>query len=321
VLTEREYAEGKMMLRQAKPFVFDASASAFIGELVRRAAQEVLSQHEWARPPYPVMWMEMDHIAYFKALGIPSRHPDWAPDTQFGVMIRYGAAYIYSTSGFGVAHSSPWRFALHQPMSFEEELEMAQYFGMSRLAFNMALIGTSGAIDDPWWFDGARDLCRSHRFEIHPKIRKDYMDRLTVEQRQQMLVDSTGDLKLVILMLLLLTRPHKYMTIVEQGHKRTLYKGHSLVLQPHSLITMRVEHDDPVKRYLGSMPTGITRCAHDVRGHWAQSRRIGHNCDHSWQPVDINHFTCERCEAKRWWVRDYRTTGKEGHTSEYDVTR
>lgn len=316
------------MLQQAKRFVFDDEASAFIGELFTKAGREILAQHEWVRAPYPFTWVEMNHRAYWAAAtGIG---PDETSDLQFGFLVGNGTSYPFSSApepDGGIQYGQTFcNFKLHTPMSFEEELEAAQLFRLSRLSYRQMLLGNVDLRDSSWWASPeAAAICRAHKIEVVPDITK-ILKTADDADVHKLVNSSVGTLKLVLVMLLLLTRPLNRFVYEDRPAARTFVRGKVFVHRPHSKIKLRIERGDPVKRTLAElseMYRQSVRQEHPVKGHWAQSRKKGAGCDHDWDAEDRDHYRCARCGAARWWRRDH-TRGDPKHgskTSEYDVTR
>ncbi|HET7238622.1 MAG TPA: hypothetical protein VFI76_06325, partial [Terrimicrobiaceae bacterium] len=322
-------------LHQAKKFIFDAEASEFIGTLLVKAQDQILEQHNWARPPFDVTWVEMDHAAYWtRGLGLPDKYP--SPDNLFGFLVDHNTVWSY-TYAPGTDHGKrkdtgcgPFQYQLHMPISFEDEMAMAQKFNFSLKQYRQALLGGmldengNPTIPEDWWQTVAGEVVRSHKMFLN-KWTSDNADKLTSGQWQIVLSSSAGDLKLILTLLLMITRPRKMFAVSEVGPKRMLYKGHNLVRRSHSIVTMRLSKEKAMHKATTHEFTSQHRQMHDVRGHWAQSR-TGVLCpgsEHEWEPIDNNHFYCLRCTAKRWWKKSH-TRGElrlGDKTTDYTVTR
>jgi len=324
------------VLHQAKKFIFDASASEYIGALLMKAQAEVLSQHDWARPPFETTWIEMDHAAYWeRGLKMPNDYLKGTPDNLFGMLIHHGTVWLfsYAPGGYGPRHQSigcgPFQYQLHVPISFEEELEMARHHNMSVDTYRQALLGGminaetgKPTLSGDWWDAMAGVVVRSHKMFINPAI-KGIMDRADPSERMQALAAGAGDLKLIITLLLMVTRPRKMFNVTETGPKRMLYKGHNLVRRAHSVVTMRLAKEAALHHAVHHEFTSQHRQMHDVRGHWAESRHNALCQEHSWEPLDKDHFYCLNCPAKRWW-RKAHSRGElrlGDKTTDYHVKR
>jgi hypothetical protein len=323
------------VLHQAKKFVFDASASEYIGALLMKAQPEVLSQHDWARPPFETTWVEMDHAAYWeRGLEMANNTSLGDVDNLFGFLVHQGTVWLftYAPGDFPKGRTcgcSPFQYQLHTPVSFEDEMAMAKRFGIPVKQYRQALLGGmvdkntgEAVIPTEWWSTVAGEVVRSHRMFLNP-ILKGLMDGISAANRFAALAAGAGDLKLILTLLLMVTRPRRMLAIGEVGPKRMLYKGHNLVRRPHSVVTMRLAKEAALHHAVTHEFTSQHRQMHDVRGHWAETRH-GVRCEaHSWEPIDLNHFYCLHCNAKRWW-RKAHTRGElrlGDKTTDYMVKR
>jgi hypothetical protein len=325
------------VLHQAKKFIFDASASEYIGSLLMKAQAEVLSQHDWARPPFETTWIEFDHAVYWeRGLGMANDYMKGTPDNLFGMLIHHGTVWLFS---YAPSHShdhrgetlgcGPFQYQLHVPISFEEELAMARRFDMGLNTYRQALLGGminpetgKPTLSVDWWNAMAGEIVRSHKMFINPTI-KGGMDKVRPEQRASILASGAGDLKLILTLLLMVTRPRKMFNVTETGPKRMLYKGHNLVRRAHSVVTMQLAKEAALHHAVHHEFTSQHRQMHDVRGHWAETRHNAICQEHSWEPLDKDHFYCLNCPAKRWW-RKAHTRGElrlGDKTTDYHVKR
>jgi hypothetical protein len=314
------------VLRRAHRFIFDSSASAFMGELVRHIGLLILGEHEWARAPFPETWIEYDHRAFWKAIGGTSE----GGDKYQGMLISpssLGTTVIRSLGDEGVVALGPFMIVLHSPVSAEEELEMAQKFGQSRLSYRRYLVG--GTEDSPLATAVMSEVCRSHKVIITPHVEEaflKYPQGYDLKKRREIFENHQMMLMMTLLPLLLLTRPHGSIILQDIGHERKIIKGKRVILQAHTKVTMRVEHENPVKRYASYLATGLHRPRHEVRGHWCQNRKLRPHrlCEgHQWEPLDKDHFYCLKCGAKRWWKIPHERGREElgRKTTEYKVKR
>jgi hypothetical protein len=323
---------------EAHRFVLDEKASFFVGDLLRRAPLEVLQEHEFARPPYDVTWIEIDHKAYFRGLqAIP--HSNVKPgkeDTHVGLLYDHNKVWmIAKAKDIPDPALIPLIVNLHQKMRFDQELKLAQELNTSRLMLRMAMLGDVNVdARSNWWMsDEATEICRSHRMEWYDEGFQipigQGIDTVGIEQRVKAstLQGSVGHLKLVLTLALLLSRSgQKILISNEVGHVRTIFKGHNITYKAHHHVTLRLAHRDPVMRFTQGLATGLHRRRHGVRGHWAQTRKpYAMSCDHKWDIVSINKdkYQCITCNAKRWWVKDHaRGDAMRGFvTKDYEVTR
>jgi hypothetical protein len=310
---------------EAHKFVFDAKASKFVGDLLRRAPLEILQEHEFARTPFPVTWVEIDHTAYWEGLGLASAiPPDGKEDTHVGFLFDHNKVWMISMAADGRGPDLiPLILNMHQRISPDQERRFAEDLMTSRLTLRFAMLGYINVPPDSDWWKGeeADEICRSHRMEWYDGTRFGPMPR---EAKLATLQGSAGHLKLVVALALLLTRPgRKVMLNSDVAHHRTIFRGKNIVYKAHHHVTIRLAHRDPVVRFTTALATGLHRRRHGVRGHWAQTRRlIARGCGHQWDIIDKDHYQCAACSAKRWWVKHHaRGDATRGFvTKDYPVT-
>jgi hypothetical protein len=321
-LLKKTVDEAMLPLKMAHVYVMDEEASAFLGHLLKNITPQLLGQHEFARAPYPNTWIEFDFPAYMKALD--GRDPSSDGDKRVGFWINERShMFCVSETKTRKPLMTPYWFELHQPISFEEELETANKFGVSRLVFRQMLIGTSG-LDPDWVLSAdAAAFCRSHRLTL-----SSILGPIQPSILRLMLEGGAGSLKQGIALLLLLTRPGQaVMKLHEQDKRQGIIKGRPHVLASHHKVTLHLHRDMAMHKIVEALhSTGRHNRYHDVRGHWCQTRNPKYRgCDHDWQPVSVNRYECINagCKAKRWWKSDHHRGDLSlgAVTKTYDVTK
>jgi hypothetical protein len=293
------YDPPRIAMLNAKRFVFDTGASGFLGMMLHKAARLILREHEFARQPYPQTWIEIDAAAYGIGLqGYVDNGDPATADKKFGYLYNNGTVYCAAMGPDGVGWS-PLTLKLHHPVTLEQEIDIAQRTGHSRLTLRQALVGYAENITDSWWQGGELDaLARSHLYQ--PAL------DLTREQNLGILQSHQGILKQALAVLLLLTRPgRRVLQFGEEKHKRVIWRGKNTLMMSHHTVKLHIDQSVALRRFITGIHTGLHRKHHDVRGHWAQTRRNQQNCTHVWDPIDPDHYRCLRCEAKRWWRKDH----------------
>jgi hypothetical protein len=310
--TLNPYRPQRLKLLTAQRFVLDASASRYYGDVTMSWARQALLQHELARAPYDLCWMEFDSIAY--ATQVPSTQGPYE-DLKVGYLYDHGTVYIASVSDMKTNNASfmPYRIVLNTPMSAEEELAMAKFLHLGVLDYRIFLMGTFGPIapmkDEVafWSSPEIINLCRGHRFEVTPDFMHD-LKSAPDKVMHTLVQSSTGILKQVILLLLLLTRPNKHVYFGETAEptRHTWLKSNRVPLVSYNRLTMHLEQKDEVRR-IGGEVTGRHHREHDVKQHWCQSRKIGRGCMHQFVLTDPDHGECiHGCGAKTWWRKPHK---------------
>jgi len=296
------------LLLSAQRFLLDYKASKFYGHISRDIGPLVLRQHEFARPPYEHTWVEFDMDAFAEEAPTTMMHDPDARDVKVGFLFAGDIVWVFSATAEGQSACLPYRVEMHRPVSADEERDMARRLGMLTPTYRMMLLASTGhRMDDPWWLGPEADhLCRSHRLVFHETF-EPHLARMSKEEKFAFMALSAGTVRQVLTLALLLSRQsHRYWTITGEPHRHAIVSGRNRVLVAHNRVTMHLEQPVAQQRFISDIHTGAHRREHDVRGHWAQNRRLGHNCDHLWAEDDIDHFHCTMCSVKRWWRHAHR---------------
>lgn len=308
-----DVSESRMAL--ANRFVLDSEASSLVGEMIRKVGYEILSNHEFARPPYDVTWVELDHIAYYKELtGLDG---DGAEDEMGGFLFDHGSVHCVSSSKKRGVGTYPISFRLDQRVSLEEELELAQRVETSRLMLRRMIVGDTGVIDKPGGQDLVNEVATSHRTIVE-------IDELSGPTLNQVMSSGAGTLKMAIALLLLLTRPGKTVITLESApHRSGVHRGKRVVYHSYNRVKLRLDRTKALERVKSHLEMGMTRRRHEVRGHWCQSHQRGIGCTHVWDAFDPDHFKCVKCGTSRWWRKHHaRGDSTKGWVQkDYEVTR
>jgi hypothetical protein len=307
-------------MRKAERYVFDTKASHILGHMIKTMAPLILQQHEFARPPYSNTWVEIDMMAYMEALEEHRDLRDPTLDTRLGYLVmRDHILFFVSETAHTKPLITPYWYVLHEPISFEQELDLAQKLGLSRLTLREHLLGTSGLPKDWWRSPEAESFCRGHHFMMGQQLKES-----SPGTRRKVLRGAAGSLKQAIAILLLLSRPGSgVIALSNQERRHGLVRGHSRVLAPHHKVTIHLEGRKALQRIQNNLQTGQHHRYHSVRGHWCQTRRIT-GCEHDWEPVNPDRYECLKgCGAKRWWKKNHHrgdiSLGEV--TKEYEVTK
>jgi hypothetical protein len=287
--------------------------------MIRDICSLILQEHEFARAPYPNTWIEIDFAGYLK--GLDGRDTDKNSDSRVGYFINFENTMFFSSeTQTSVPDMMPYFFKLHRPISFEEELTMAQDIGLSRLGLRQAILGDQGLTPDWFKTPEATNFCRSHTLEFA------YKEDWSPYEKQLMLESGAGSLKQGIALLLLLTRPGSgVISLSNQERRHSIIKGKQRVLAPHHKVTMHLAQGPGLKLIKQHLQTGQRHRYHSVKGHWCQTRKVRKHCEHDWQPIDKDHYECAvpGCWAKRWWKKNHNRgdISLGSVTKEYGVTK
>jgi hypothetical protein len=299
----------KLKLMQAHRFVLDGHASLFFGNVVHQYAREVLRQHEFARAPFDVTWIEFDCRAYNSV--VPTGSMSVPEDETAGFLYDHGTVWCASsTRGPGAAMFMPYRVQLHRPSSVDEELRNCEIFRVDRVQYRMGLFGDIGGLtgqeikQDFWMSPEISTIVQAHTFEVMPDFVQMLDDKgVEISARRSILYSCAGVLKQVLILLLILTRANKhvYFTETEAQPRRIWMRNRQVPLVSYNHVTMHLHQEDALRR-IHEHHTGQRHKWHEVKGHWCESRKKGRGCAHEWAMVDKNHAFCSKgCGAKKWW--------------------
>jgi hypothetical protein len=298
-----EPSKMRLRMRMAKSFVLDDEASEFLGYILKSVGPMVLREHEFARAPYDQTWVELNFRAY--ARNMPVSGPEVNADTRLGYFFDNDDVWCVAESpAYKDPSMMPFSYQLHRPISMEEELQMAQFFGTSRLMYRQAILGYVGVKDGDWWLSTeASNVCRSHRFVVH-----DALKDVSMQGRYGVLTSAAGTLKQIIALGLLLSRSQtqRIINYTEIGPRRAFIRAKQVALVKHNVVSLHLGPKRTFQKFTRYLETGGHKKFHDVRGHWAQTRKLDQSCEHSWDALDVNHFTCVRCGSNRWWRKAHQ---------------
>jgi len=307
------YADGwwkgnlRQTLSEARRFVFDYDASFFVGELVRDVGLDLLAQHEFAKPPFEKMWIEVDQEAYW--LGLFSEDKDSLGDDFHGYLIDYGMVYSAACTRkdlvYKIPHAAfmPLGFELHKPWSLEDRSRMAKELGLSLIEMQILVVGNIGfggsSVKNKYLREVIVDVASSHRLLWAQKIDLSKRDKVLT------FTASAGDLKKLLILLLLLTRPkNEILELFDLPRSSAKRKKRRVVYMEHHVVTMHLERKKAMRRVVKYFGESSPRRRHGVTGHWSQTRRLP-PCVHVWDKINEDRYECIKCPAKRWWKVDY----------------
>lgn len=308
------------VLLQARRFVFDDTASSFLGTVIRELGIRILSQHEFAKPPYETTWVEVDQTAYWQ--GLTGTMPEFGSDVKVGFLYHKNKIWtVASNRQFEEPEILPLIYNLHTPISFEEELDLSQKFGTSRMGFRQLILGSEGIPETMFDDMLTRDLVRSHKLEL---IKEFERLNMSPSDMYSFLKGSAGDLKRMLVILLLLTRPDKPIISTSVVPRSSgLRKGRRVVYMDYHKVSIHIDQRTAIKNINLEYPTGIIRRRHEVRGHWVQTRKTRTSCEHEWDAITVDKFVCVKCGIKRWWRKNHlRGDASKGFTTkDYKVVQ
>lgn len=323
-------------LRQAKVFVFDATATRYAAEMMRDHTAQIALDQEFAIPPFPMMYIEYPVQPLFDTLGQPT---DEYGDKDVGYFIDGPRAYVLSRMeavpnvAGRKADILPIVYKLNKPFTFEEERKMAETIAMSRIGFDEVYWGSLSAKvqNDPHVY---RLLRAQHSFDwLYGSEYMDYVaknpskDQTYESMLQHLLVSGAGDLRNIIGMLLFLNRTSQIRFEENVGPHRGFVGAKPATFLRHSIVRIKLDPRPMLKKVYGK--SGTIRRLHDVRGHFCHDKRArenGHRMaigdvpqthEPQWKEIHVNYWGCTICGGKRW----HKATHKRGHREKGEVVK
>ncbi len=302
------------VLRSAQRFVLTEEAAIKVGEAIHNYPEMLVEQGIFARAPFDTCWIELPSYEFHERIVPGSASP--SSDIRTGYLFHEGRVYVgaQNTSNLG-ADWSPMCYHLHQPLSLEQEIKMAEDLKLSRMQLdNFYWGGTMATNLSP---DIVRGLRMQHGFSVH------IQDRFKHKIRgDEWLGFSAGEVRNLMGLLLMLNQPSKIIRTEAVAHRRKMTPKGVRVLQSHSIITINLDGRSKLSR-LFRKPVGASHASpkwHNVMDHWCNdyiSRTTGYSMDdpktigqrhavgmhaHDWEQTSIEklQFQCTICGGRRW---------------------
>ena len=328
-------------LRVSKRFVLDESAAVYLGRMVRESPRVIADAQDFAIPPYSQMWVEIPYRSYFSEVtadgGRGLLNPEEAiADQRLGYLFNGPSVRVFAEDNSGSVGVLPVQYALHHPLSVEEQIELAESLGISRVGLDLWFWGSSarhyrGALCDnadddahEWDRAGMRALRDNHGAKLAPLL-------TTWSNMKNIAQSSAGDLRTIVALLLFLNRTAD-ITIADEVPRAEGFISRKLrPFLSHRVIKLKLDPMPRLRRLSAGL--GIKRRLHDVRGHFCHDRRSREGCPHGeehagdfgewWEEYDVLRWRCTTCGGKRWWRHEHkRGEPKIGEVAQtYEVTQ
>lgn len=309
----------------ARRYVFDAEASARVGEFHREHLDLMIENVEFARPPFPTTYIEIDARAMWHGWR-PDQPALPTSDTTIG-FLAHGDAVVVLTEAKGVFGSESMvaynGFRINKPQSipldrltgFADEradaVKQAYVFGGQRYVVDPAdyspkQLGKGQEIRLPDLpFEWTHAQVAAH-FDIRPSYVIDD-PRTFVENAFR----GGGDPMTALVALLLLNQPSEVIDLRTEPAGRTIFRGKLKSYREHHVVTIRL--DQAVRILKGFEHSDrASPVFHNVEGHWKNYNKSP-RCIHNWEPIgvqrttsgDYRHYWCPRCFQRKTWTEAF----------------
>lgn len=303
----------------ARRFVFDKDASQLAGKLALEAGDLVIAHRQFAIPPYPSTYVEVDGVSFFGRVNNLHRPvPD--PDHRFAYL--FNGPYIYEfTASTNTSALTFFRIKLSPPGEGKHEPGLLIPFrggdkeGKSAVMgddFKMVVMLGTHAKDAP------REIADEATFEwvMNPFPR-------TIDAWTDFFFEWNGTVRNAWALLLWLNQPARIRT-TSIGPSRSIVRGKLRTYRAHHIVT--IDLNKKYRTIRRAFLDGAERTPprrHEVRGSFHHHGGLDTGCGHDWplMPDLDGVWTCTKCQRRRWWVRDHmRGDATRGFvTKEYDT--
>jgi hypothetical protein len=334
----------------AARYVFDEEASAIAGELAIHSPELVIQNRQFAIPPAPMTYVEVNSKAFFSSAE-KTVLPLAEADDQLGYLVIGNRVYTlfnrwasveglhgspgisywsYRHAGIG-AHAGAGDMKVKISPDFHQELtdalprfgdvlgkdpdperfcKIAVMFG-SMADGNQALIHSQvGAMADEWAMD-----------YLDPTFAKSMPEGVPAS----LLTGFMGDVRNYVSLMLWLSQPQRVRIVGVPGG-RHIVRGKSVPYLHHNTVTISLGGCKTVRRAFIIGNERRHPRLHDVKGHFRH--RGGYKpCisldGHDWplMPDERGHWICKTCGRERWHVdKHVRGTAELGVvTKDYSI--
>ena len=290
----------------AERFVLDAEGSQHFGEIMRANPEFIARNHEFARAPYPVTWIELDAKALYR--GVTGKEPGPNADDKIGYMIIGNSAYWWTYDPLvREARMMPIELELHRPFSDAEQLEFATVLGTSRLGLVALIWGdVLRKWVGPYWDKSNEALVQEAKSLRDQHTCRWLIPGKSVDDPSMPFTALTaGELRSIIAILLYLNQQKVMTPIKHHEAAKHFSRGKLRQYLSHSVVTISLEAKERQARARSAIFIRSPARRHDVRGCYchdasAQAGNAAH-CPHEWSLIKTNHWQCGKCGGKRWW--------------------
>jgi hypothetical protein len=307
--------------RAAHKFVLDEDAATQVAHVVRDIPDLLVRQHDFARPPFDLTWIEFPHWKFWREVGNDPAGQDGTADHTLGYLIDGNVATVIAGGTVDHPHLEP------MPGVFQYFLNSEWPHGAYEEFLKEGSI-VSETLDAYLWGTTATRLSQDDLTKLRARYCAGLAPILYSEksEKYRRLLNyafggSSGELRNIVALLLMLNRP----TVTRYSNApagRGWYRGKVTPFLAHTSVTIDFNAVETM-RVMGT-PAGdaVPRRRHEVRGHYCQNRtarsyaRMG-GCMHDWQPcgddwtpidaavADADRWVCRVCEGKRWWRAEH----------------
>lgn len=328
VALDRDFDHILALKPHARRFIFDREASVHLGHFIRDCGDLILRNRQFAVPPFPVTYVQVELDDMLKAIGKSSSADTMGQegrDTQVGYFIYERRVYPISRNE---KRASPalFRYEMDTPAGsgpiFDEPMQSGD--PDDEWARAVLLLGTT--VDDMPDETTRLDLIRSTRINLmNERFKSSSMKKtgnpdgeftgITIKmgpaQMRLQVTAAAGDMRTVWAALLLINQKRSFISLRDVPWQAALHKGKRVVYGAHSVVTIHLTGKQTISSLMRpGMHT--PKAAHDVKGHFYHYN-LHQACDHTWPSMPeisadgIPRWHCLGCGGGRTWKKAYTT--------------
>lgn len=294
-------------LQRSRHYILDDAGVRRYAETLRDLPDLIVQQHDFARPPYDVCWVEFSYRVFFETLTGTPAHQE--ADERVGYLFDHDRVSIVAGGGFlpegDLVALMPIAYYLHDPWRPGELQDFCDRARTSLADVDSFLWGTTVlALEE----DDRPLLRHRNRWKLHSTSK---LDETTIFRMLH--GASSGDLRNIVALMLLLNRPSLTRQVAVVDRRKLFFRGRQRPLLPHHVVTIDID-PTPTLMLIGTEKgDGVPRRQHEVRGHYCHDRTSRaaelSGCVHRWIDdaayADDSHWTCEVCLGRRWRRRSH----------------
>ena len=325
----------RQQLSTAGRFIFSDEASHQLGLLTKKTQDLMLKNHQFAIPPTPVTYVQLNLRVFHEALGAKTSNnlaifDGISPDERVGYLWTPGGLHAFSDS-YDQSFAAPTAFVLKKVQPGYEHITAPIAYSPQGYSAEELVANIGNILQETQeWNRLAHLLGSSLHHMPDEETRLAFVYGWAMEptyngldySQTRLWLSGSGELRTVIAAILAINQPQVvHLTSVGRsiGHplgKRTVYAAHSVV-------SIELGKRKQYRRlFVGGTHAAPRR--HRVRGHFVHYH-CKKGCVHDWpimpDRTDPPSWMCRVCNGLRIWKKAFaRGDAAKGFvTNEYDI--
>jgi len=307
--------------RVARRFILGDEASLEVGKWTRACEDLLLDNLQFAKPPFPVTYVELSIREMHRGLMRPVTGPEKDADDRLAFLIRDNHVRTLCSAPNYKTAAGCWEYWMNTP---ENDIHLTTDTVERNEWVRTALLlgSTVEALRDEAQrlalIYGTRIRCHMPRSER--EIRRWGPNKL-IKNIEKLVQGAAGEMRTLWAVLLLINQHHHRLNFTHVP-RHVSFVPQRKVFQAHTLVTIPITPEAAI-RHTYYPNTRASPVGHEVRGHWMHLH-LHKGCVHDWPTIPDNqgHFVCASCRGWRTWRKPHHrgdaSKGINLHT--YEVT-